>query len=774
MRYALATALAASAALCVDPALARDTRYRIDIGAVIIVDALATLSAQTGLSFASDGPMPRRSVTAVRGEMTPDEALDRMLRPLQLRAVRIGPRTYRIVQRARADEGAAPVEPAAPTEDIVVTGRKQSELLSAMAAPVAVYVPDQENRAGVAATTRDVARGTEGLTLTNSGAASDRPFIRGIADSPFNGLSQSTVSIQLNESRLTYNAPEPGLRLVDIARVEVLKGPQGPLYGTGALGGVYRIVTNRPVLGLAEGNTSLGVSSVTGGGFGGQAEAVINLPVLGDRAAVRIVGYAATDPGWIDNASLGRDLNWSRTWGGRLALRVLPFDGWTVDLSAMTQSIRTGDGQYVIGRGEGQIRDVPIREPRSSKLEALQSTVTGSIGTLRLTIATGLTRQTQADVYDASASAASLGLPSPATYYDWRRYVVLDQEIRIGSAPGSRFAWVAGTSFMLARSNADGPLLSGNGLPARIPSAYRRILETAIFADASFPLLDRLRAGIGIRGFHTDTRDDRFASIDPAMQAEASFSVTPSASLSYEIAPDQTLYARLGTAFRPGGLDPGNAATRRYVADEIRNLDLGGRVRLDGGRLSLDGILFKASWNNLQSDYLGADGRIATHNVGRASIIGAELSADWRLSGGWRLRGGATVQRPRLTHDMNGNRLPRDLRLPVVPDISARLGVARDIDLRGWRVTPDLSANLVGARHLSLDADLDRRMPAYVIGRLSASVARDRLTLRVDIDNLLDAGADTFALGNPFSVRTTFQHTPLRPRSFTLSASRRF
>jgi len=774
MRYALATALAASAALWIDPTLARDTRYRIDIGAVDIVDALATLSAQTGMSFASDGPMPRRSVTAVRGEMTPDEALDRMLRPLQLRAVRIGPRTYRILRREPADESAEPAELAAPAKDIVVTGRKQSELLSAMAAPVAVYVPEQAVRTGVATTTRDVARETEGLTLTNSGAGSDRPFIRGIADSPFNGLSQSTVSIQLNESRLTYNAPEPGLRLVDIARVEVLKGPQGPLYGTGSLGGVYRIVTNRPVLGLAEGNTSLGVSSATGGGFGGQAEGVINLPVLGDRAAVRIVGYAATDPGWIDSVSLGRDLNRSRTWGGRVALRILPFDGWTVDLSAMTQSIHIRDSQYVNGAGEEQVRDVPIGEPRYARLDVLQNTVAGSIGTLRLTIATGLARQTQSDIYDASASAASLGVPPPAIYEDWRRYVVFDQEIRIASAPGSRFAWVAGTSFMLARSNADGPLLSGNGSPARVPSAYRRILETAIFADASFPLLDHVRAGVGIRGFHTDTRDDRFAAIDPAVRARASFSVTPSASLTYEIAPDQTLYARFGTAFRPGGLDPGNAATRRYVADQVRNLDLGGRVRLGGGRLSLDGGLFRTIWNNLQSDYLGADGLIATHNVGRASIIGAELSADWRLGGGWRLRGGATLQRPRLTHDMNGNRLPSSARLPIVPDVSARLGLARDIELRGWRVTPDLSANLVGATRLSLDADLDRRMPAYVVGRFGALAARDRLTLRLDIDNLLDARADTFALGNPFSVRTTFQHTPLRPRSFTLSASRRF
>ncbi len=774
MRYVLATALAASAALCTPSAQARDTEYRIDIRAVDLGDALATLSAQTGVSFASDGPMPRAAVSAVRGEMTVGDALDRMFRALDLQGVRVGPRAYRIARRKPAGENSAtPAPPAPPAEDIVVTGRKQSELLSAMAAPVAVYVPDDEGRSGVGTTTRDVARGTEGLVLTNSGAGGDRSFIRGIADSPFNGLSQSTVSVQLNDARLTYNAPEPGLRLVDVARVEVLKGPQGPLYGTGALGGVYRIVTNRPVLGLTEGEAGLGISAVAGGGFGAQAEGVINLPLIDDRAAVRIVGYVARDPGWVDNPRFGRDLNRSRIWGGRVALRIVPFDGWTVDLSAMTQSILIQDGQYVTA-GAARARDVPIREPRSAKLETLQSTIAGSIGTLRLTIATGLTRQTQGNIYDASASVSSPGLPFPAIYDDWRRYVVLDQEIRIGSVPGSRFVWVAGTSFMLARSNADGPLLAGSGPPRQFLSAYRRILETAIFADGSFPLLDRLRLGIGVRGFHTDTRDDRFAPIDPSARAEASFSVTPSASLSYEIAPDQTVYLRFGTAFRPGGLDPGNAATRHYVADTVRNVDLGGRVRLDGGRLSLEGGLFKANWDNIQSDYLGADGLIATHNVGRASIIGAELSADWRLSGGWRLRGGATWQRPRLTHDMSGNALPRSAHLPVVPDISVRLGLARDIDLRGWRVTPDLSANLVGASHLSFDADLDRHLPAYVIGWLGASAVRDRLTLRFDIDNLLDSSADTFALGNPFSVRTSRQYTPLRPRTVSLSASRRF
>ena len=771
MRYVLATALAASAALCTDPAEARDVRYQIDIRATDLSNALAMLSAQTGMSFAADGPMPRGAARAVRGTMTVEQALGRILHPFDLGAVRVGSRAFRIVRRKPAGERAVVppiVEP--PAEDIIVTGRKQSEILSGVAAPVSVYVPHNDSPPGVATTTRDVARETVGLAFANNGSGRDRLFIRGIADSVFNGFSQSTVSVQLDDARVTFDAPEPGLRLADVARVEVLKGPQGPLYGTGALGGVYRIVTNRPVLGGIEGRVGLGVSS-TAGGIGGQAEGVINLPLVSDRAAIRIVGYATADPGWISDAKFGRGLNRSTTRGARVALRVVPFDGWTVDLTGVIQSFHAQDSEYVPNGNVGLMRDLPIREPSSGRVVIAQNTIAGSIGSLRLTVATGLTKQELVNVHDASA-APGLGLGFP--YYDSRDYLVFSQEIRIGSPLGSRFAWVAGSSFMLARTDTYGPLLSGNGPMAGVLSAHRRVIEAAIFADTSFPILPRVRLGMGLRGFRTDTRDDRFETSYLAARARTSLSVTPSASLSYEIAPDQLIYARFGTAFRPGGLDPGNAATRRYVADEVRSIDVGGRIRLDGARLSIDGSLFGTRWNNLQTDYLQPSGLIATRNAGRAKVIGAELSADWRLADGWWLQAGAIWQRPRLTHAADGSALVLNSRLPVIPDISARLMLAREMSLRDWRITPSLSASLVGATHLSLDADLDRRMPAYVIGRLGVSAERGRLTLRADIDNLLDAAAGTASLGNPFSARTTRQYTPVRPRTVALAISRRF
>jgi len=143
----------------------------------------------------------------------------------------------------------------------------------------------------------DIAASVDGLTLTNEGAGRNRQFIRGVADSPFSGTSQSTVAIQLNDARVAYDAPDPDLRLVDVDRVEILKGPQGPLYGSGALGGVYHIVTNPPQLDRFSGLAEIHGQSVAGGDAGGGGQAVANLPVVKDRLALRAVIYREQDIG---------------------------------------------------------------------------------------------------------------------------------------------------------------------------------------------------------------------------------------------------------------------------------------------------------------------------------------------------------------------------------------------------------------------------------------------------------------------------------------------
>lgn len=764
----LASACAASAAP------ARDQQFRIEVRAGPIAEGLATLSAQTGASIGATR-IPNGQVTlAVRGRMDTGEALRRMLARSDLQAERVGPSAWRLVPRA-------PSAPAATSpsvvraSDVIVTGRKTTEALSGVPAPVAAYLPDAPgHRDGAPADAHDVARAVEGLSLTNLGPGRDRPFIRGIADSPFNGFSQATVSVVVDDARVTYDAPEPGLRLVDVARVEVLKGPQGPLYGTGALGGVYRVVTNRPMLGETAASATAGFGAVEAGGPQADMSAVVNAPLLGGAAAIRVVGYAVAESGWVRDAGGSDDVNDSLVLGARLAVRVVPATGWTVDGGAAEQRAAQRDSQYTDRDGEDLTRSARIPEPSRTAFKLLHGTVTGPIGGATLTVASSYAWQDRTEVFAASGSAAALGRPDARSYRDKRSHRIFDQEVRIASAAGGRVSWLAGASFFAATTLATGDLAGEGGAYSPYFLLHRGVSEAALFGDVSASPWAKLRLGLGTRLFRATTDDERREELGaPAATARAKLGVTPSASVTYEVAPERLVYLRFGTAFRPGGLDPANARTGRYGGDEVRSFDLGTRQSLAGGKLLLSGGAFRSTWTNVQSDYLQDNGLVATRNAGDALILGAELAVEWQ-PGAWWFRTGGVKQHARLERGVGGADLPEDRRLPVVPDLTARFEMGRTVAVAGAPGEVHAAADYLGRSRLSFDQGLDREEGGYATLRVGGSVALQRLLIRVEADNLLNSRADTFAFGNPFMVRVEREYTPLRPRSVRVAVTHRF
>lgn len=761
--WLLATAASVASA---SGAHAAERRFAIDVPAADLASALAALSLQTGASIGIDLRIEPARSRAVRGRHTIAEALAKMLGPTPYRAERMGPTVWRLVRR--------PTEPkrevaAAPTADIVVTARKLTEPLSRAAPAVSVYVP---GRGAAAAGAHDVAAGIEGLAVTNLGPGRDRPFIRGVADSPFNGFTQTTVSVNVDDARVTYDAPEPGLRLVDVSRVEVLKGPQGPLYGTGALGGVYRIVPNKPSTDSFGATSDLAFSSVAGG-LGAAASGVVNAPLLDGRAAVRLAAYGDVASGWIRNAGDPRTINDAVIYGGRIAVRALPASGWVVDASASGQRIAMRDSQYV-DRGEEDLsRSDRLPEPSSSGFGLLGASVAGPVGRLRLNASTSQSWQTLDETFDVGAFGPALGSASARTYVDRRRYSVFDQEVRLTSAPGGSVEWTAGASYLKATTLARGSLEADG---AQLPFAFllhRVITEAALFADGSLLLAPRWRIGLGARLFRASTDDERSEDLNVATVARASVGVTPSASLTYAPSEGRTVYLRFGTAFRPGGLDPSNTRTGRYDSDEVRSLELGARAQVAGGRLVLSGGGFHTRWAHIQSDYLLADGLVATRNAGDATILGFEAAADWH-SGRLTLSAGAAGQRARLVSSVDGTDLPADRRLPTVPDATARIEARRRVRIPTGEAEIVVGGSYVGASRLSFDDGLDRRMGDFATVHAAVTARLAAVEVRLMVSNLLDVRADTFAFGNPFRVRSESQFTPLQPRAVILGVSRGF
>ena len=360
---------AAGVILCATPAGAAEKRsYAIPAGS--LSDVILRFGEQSGLSIAIvDGSVGRQRSPGLRGRYTPVQALRRLLRGTGATFAFVNPRAVRIhaapPPRPSKPARPRPVATVPPPEEIIVTASKQSIPIARYAGSVSVIDLDSDLSARTASqgTSAIIAR-LPMLASTSLGPGRDKLFIRGVADSSFNGPSQATVGQYLGDVRLTYNAPDPDLNLYDMARVEVLAGPQGTLYGTGSLGGIIRLVPNMPDPAGWSGSGSVGVAATQGGATSTDAAAMLNVPVIEERLAIRAVGYRAVNGGYIDNPLLGRkNINRTLISGGRLGVRFLPGDAWTIDVGGVLQNIDSRDGQYTL-RGEPDLtRRTAIAQP---------------------------------------------------------------------------------------------------------------------------------------------------------------------------------------------------------------------------------------------------------------------------------------------------------------------------------------------------------------------------------------------------------------------------
>ncbi len=333
------------------------------------------IGRQAGVSIAvRDSSLLKRAAPAIRGRMDAEAALSRLASASQLKLQKIGHRSYllvaaahRVEARRRQPVGRPVVPPPAPPEeapspDIVVTASKRDTLSQRFPGQWARIDGDEFRPLGVAGTEAIEARSV-GFSSTHLGAGRNKLFIRGIADSSFSGPTQSPVGQYFGDMRTGYSGPDPDLKLVDMNSVELLEGPQGTLYGSGALGGIVLLKPNMPIFGELSGIAASGASVSWHGDPSYDLSATINAP-LGGNVALRAVGYHARDGGYVDNRATGeRDINDVKVNGGRATLTAELAPGWFVDLSGIGQRIRGSDSQYADKDLPGLSRGSLVEQP---------------------------------------------------------------------------------------------------------------------------------------------------------------------------------------------------------------------------------------------------------------------------------------------------------------------------------------------------------------------------------------------------------------------------
>jgi iron complex outermembrane recepter protein len=544
-------------------------------------------------------------------------------------------------------------------EEIIVTAQKKLERLQDVPVPVSILEADalvENNQLRLQDYLANVpgVSFTPGLTGTGQ-TISIRGINTGLGRNPTVGVLIDDIPVG-SSTAVGANGDVPDIDPSDLARVEILRGPQGTLYGASSLGGLLKFVTVDPLTSGLSGNIQAGVSGVRNGAEAGyNIRASVNVPIT-DSLAIRASAFDRQDPGYFDNVFLGvNGINEARNSGGRLSALWQLTDTFSLKLNALYQDYRTdGADSGIVQNGLGDLQQNYIRGAGrdSSKTQLYSATLGGKIGGADLVVVSGYNRHQTLDTIDyTSAFGANAqavynvgGTLAPLTS-DTKKYT---QEVRLSGSLSRSIDWLVGGFYTDERSILDQDILAtdpmtgavaANGYQSPNPTTYK---EYAGFADLTFHITDRLDVQIGGREAKIDQTSQQTiiepiftgGSLDPIVGTLTRSSGTPFTYLltpSFKLRPDIMIYARLASGYRAGGSNIASCSSFgfpcQYSPDKTKDYELGLKADFLSRKLSLDVSTYYIDWNDIQVLACTFNSPFCyTTNASRAKSEGLELS----------------------------------------------------------------------------------------------------------------------------------------------------
>ena len=711
--------------------------------------------------------------------------------------------------------------PGATMGEVVVTAEKRSERLEDVAAPVTALNTEALSQSGQVRL-QDYFQQIPGLSLDSEGDGQTQIVIRGVATSPISnpavGIVIDDVPFGSTTAQGLGNLLVPDLDPADLSQIEVLKGPQGTLYGASSLGGLVKYDTADPSTARFSGRLAAGVDGAIDGGVGYEVRGGLNIP-LHDTLALSVSGFSRRTPGYVDNVvNAASDVNTENAQGGHAALLWRPDKDASLRLALLIQHTH-GDGF----EGAGTTYD---QEPLYGDLHQSQPPGSGVFDTLvQLYSATGkvnlhfaeLTAITGygIDDYRASPSFPEYGdlatlvtatADSPgvdgAVLKDKYETKKLTQEVRLASPTGGRFDWLVGGFYDHEASPLNQAVEAVDAVTGRtaalianfnFPTVYE---EWAAFGDGTVHITDRLSLEGGVRysqnhqAYHEE--DDYAAAFETPPQlfsvkendSSTTFQVTPS----YKLARDTLLYARIASGYRPGGVNtdiaPDSGVPQTYHADTTLNYEVGAKGRLLGRRLSYDLSLFDVEWSDIQIQLRDpATQLVYFANANKARSTGAEASLQYAPLPDTRISLNGSYDVAELTEPLppGGGVGGAGARLPYSTRFQGNVSVDRDFPLpAGWTGTGGGALGYVGRRYEAFandPAELRPTLPSYTRVDLRLSARRDLWLVSLYINNLTDTrGAlSTQSQGGTTATVTSIYNTVyIQPMTVGATVQRRF
>ena len=657
----------------------------------------------------------------------------------------------------------------------------------------------------------DWARMVPGLIAQDQGPGEKRLIIRGVQS-----VGPATVGVYWDDSVITgSNLEDDGggrnadIRLYDVERVEVLRGPQGTLYGAGSFSGTIRIITNKPDPSVVSTSVSTTLATTRKGDESYKANGHFNAPIMAGKLAVRGVAWYENEGGYIDNVRLGRDdINEEETYGGRFAVRLIASERLTIDASVTVQRTELdGKQRFFPAIGDLQTDEFTI-DVYEDDLELYQLSLKYEADFGTFEASSGFLNRDVFFRFDSTPILLFFGVPVPFAI------AVTDQpdkrdtwsnEIRFASNFDGPFQGIVGAFYQQTQKNFVSDVISAsvdgvpNGTEADI---FGRVSsfdsdQYALFGEFTYDVTDRFTVLAGFRyfDFNLDANSREtlpFGGFEPGnapppdpRRSASETSVSLKFSASYEINEEAMVYAVAAEGFREGGTNStgfGNLfiIPEEFESDSIWNYELGAKTSWLDDRLIINVSGYIIEWSNIQTvEQEPVQGFQFIGNAGSARVKGFEFELFGRPAPGLDVTLSGGFQDARLTEDQPILAVETPIgrrgdRIPSVPQLSGAIAAQYTFPVGNGLesfVRGDLAYVSSSQTQFNDSGAFQNKQSDYTIMDLRFALEGEHWSAVAFVDNLFDQRADLTLVENravPLSVFTN------RPRTFGITLTGSF
>ncbi|WP_262690174.1 TonB-dependent receptor [Kordiimonas aestuarii] len=541
-------------------------------------------------------------------------------------------------------------------DEIIVTAQRRSQSLQDVPVTVTTF-GDEEIKNARLQQVDDIAMRTPGLSFDAFPATQPRLAIRGIGSSDRGAAGDPSTAVFLDETYLGRPAAI-AFDLFDVERIEVLKGPQGTLYGRNVVGGAINVITAAPEVDAFDAS-----AEATYGNYNRvDAAAFVNVPVATDVAAIRASGAWRQHDGYTDNNYTGGELDDQDTKSIRLQALVRPSENLSVRLGFDgTRDRANGPGQHVVALDNSD----PLsgfwtvdqnRDYNSAETDGYQNRDTWglrgevnwdmSFATLNYLLSYRDLEYDAAYDFDGGNPTANVISIGGGNIEDSELF---SHELRLMSPESSDISWVVGLYQYTADTVRQDRLELAIGGPTgtEIFAQHAELDSVAAYADVTVPVSDKLNLIGGIRytkdkkTFNiTTTESNSFFRVDGPFDVTAEESwgaVTWRLGADYHLNDNHMVYAMVSRGFKSGGFQdtPGSAAeaTDSFNPEYATQYEIGLKSQFFGRRLTWNNTVFQMDYTDLQTRQVNGL-IITTNNAGEATIKGYETDLMWRSANG--------------------------------------------------------------------------------------------------------------------------------------------